>query len=401
MPEFNYKAMTRAGTIVDGELQAANVEDLGLRLERMGLDLIRLKSKRTAYIPRQQVTRQEMISFCFYMEQLIRGGVPLLQGLTDLRDSLHQCRFKEIISVIIEDVGGGESLSDAMARYPKVFDEVFISLIRAGEVSGTLDRIFQHLSESIKRQDELIEQTKKILLYPLFVAAVVAMVVFFLMTFLVPDLVSFITSMGEELPLHTKALLATSSAFENYWHLMLIVPILAWLGLAAAMKMNYQVRLKVDEYKLRIWPVGPVLKKIILARFASFFGLMYASGITVLDCLKITQTIAGNRFVEATLQKVHEQISEGMGISDSFAKTKLFPPLVIRMLNIGEKTGKLDKSLENVTYFYARDVQESIEKLQTMIGPALTVVLGGVLAWIMISVLGPIYDIIGKITSMV
>ena len=153
----------------------------------------------------------------------------------------------------------------------------------------------------------------------------------------------------------------------------------------------------MDDLKLRIWVVGPILKKIILARFANYFALMYQSGIAVLECIRITETLVGNRAVADATRRAGRQIAEGASISAGFEYTGLFPPLVLRMLRVGESTGALDTALLNISYFYDRDVKESIERLETMIGPVMTVVLGAILFWVIISVLGPIYDLITKI----
>jgi type IV pilus assembly protein PilC len=171
------------------------------------------------------------------------------------------------------------------------------------------------------------------------------------------------------------------------------------MGTAILLKNSPEARYKADGYKLRIWMIGPILHKIILARFATFFALMYASGITILDCIKLSEKIASNLVIEDALQRAGKLISEGQGISAGFQNTGMFPPLVLRMLKVGESTGELDKALRNVSYFYDRDVKESIEKVQAMIEPVMTVVLGLLLGWIMLSVLGPIYDTISKMKT--
>ena len=398
--QFFYKAMDNRGHMVQGQLDANNVSDLETRLERMGLDLIHYHTKKPRNIRIGKVNRVELITFCFHMETLTRAGVPLIDGLSDFRDSLPQSRFREIISTLIESIEGGERLSEAMVHFPDTFNQVFTSLIRAGEESGKLSTIFHHLTETLKWQDELIARTKKLLMYPAFMGTVIIVVLFFLMLYLVPQLVTFIKNLGGELPFHTRALIFISSIFINYWHIILFIPFLLFVFLKIAMQVSMSVCLTVDHVKLKVWIIGPILEKIILARFSNFFGILYASGITILDGLKISKEFVGNRVIETALQDVIDNITDGVAITESFERVRLFPPLVLRMIKIGETTGELDTALSNVSYFYDREVKESIEKIQTMIEPIMIVTLGLLLGWIMVSVLLPIYDTITAVVGV-
>jgi type IV pilus assembly protein PilC len=345
------------------------------------------------------ITRRDLINFCFHMEQLTGAGVPILEGLNDLRESIDHPRFREMITGLIENIEGGQQLSAALAAYPEVFDLTFTSLVTAGEQSGKLAEVFKNLSESLKWQDELASQTKKIVMYPAAVGAFVIAVMFFLMIYLVPQLTSFVKNMGNTLPLHTKALIFVSDIFINYWYVLVAIPLIAFFGGRAWLARSEQARYAADGFKLRVWMIGPVLHKIILARFATFFAMMYASGITILECIHLSEGIVGNRVVAAGLRRAAQLISEGQGITAAFQHTGIFPPLVIRMLKVGETTGGLDGALHNVSYFYNREVKEMIEKVQSMIEPAMTVILGLMVGWIMLSVMGPIYDTISKIRT--
>lgn len=397
MPLFNYKAVTSAGKTTNGLLDAANPVDLELRLKRMGLDLITGKPASNRMAIGAGVPRRELINLFFNLEQLSRSGVPLLECLSDLRDTVMDPRFRQVLASMIEAIEGGKRLSQAMGEHPISFDRVFVSLVKAGEESGRLPEVFRHLTETLKWQDEMAAQTKQILMYPAFVLVVVGGVVFFLMIYLVPQLVAFVQAMGKELPLQTRILMFTSQVFVNYWYLILFLPIAAVTGVLAAARISAGVRYWMDGIKLRLWPVGPILQKIILARFANSFAMMYSSGIKVLDCLTILRDIVGNAVVAEAMDRVRHEIEEGKNLTQSFANTGIFPPLVLRMLRVGEATGGLDTALLNVAYFYERDVKESIKRVQSMIEPTLTLVMGGILGWIMFSVLMPIYDLITKL----
>ncbi|MGJ8689566.1 MAG: type II secretion system F family protein [Gammaproteobacteria bacterium] len=399
MALFKYRAMNRDGKIRNGSLDAVNEVDLEQRLSRMSLDLIRcdVTEEKRASIGQRKVEKSDLINFCFHMEQLTRAGVPLLEGLSDLRDSLEHPRFREIIANIIDEIEGGKSLSEALAEHPLIFDNLFVNLIKAGEASGQLATIFESLSDTIKWQDELGKSTKKLLTSPIFVGTAVIGVTIFLMVYLVPQLVGFITSMGQELPLHTRALIATSNFMVSYWYLCIGIPIGLFFGISTLVRVNPKARFAADGYKLRAWKIGPVLQKILLSRFANFFAMMYAAGIPILKCLEISEGIIDNVVIRAALKQAREDISEGEPLSKSFQNTGLFPPLVVRMLKVGETTGGLDKALLNVSYFYGRDIKDSIDKVQSMIQPIMTGVLGLLLGWVMMSILGPIYDTISSI----
>ncbi|HEX7053027.1 MAG TPA: type II secretion system F family protein [Burkholderiales bacterium] len=397
MPLFTYKAIDARGKSVIGRVEAVNLFDLEQRLARMDLDLISgAPSRQKTRLLGGGVTRKDLINFCFHLEQLATAGVPLIDGLVDLRESLENPRFREVVSGLIEAIEGGRSLSQALAEFPEVFSKVFISLVRSGEQTGRLPEVLKSLTESLKWEDELAAQTKKLIMYPAFVGGIVLLVTFFLMIYLVPQMTGFIRNMGQAIPLQTRILIAVSDVFVNYWWAIIAAPFLAWFGVRLAARANPAVEYALDRYRITLPVVGPILRKIILSRFASSFAMMYASGITVLDAIRSCEEIVGNKALEQALRSAGQQIADGKNLTAAFQELELFPPLVIRMLRIGENTGALDTALLNVSYFYNREVREAIGRLQAMIEPALTVVLGLVLGWVMLAVLGPVYDAISK-----
>jgi type IV pilus assembly protein PilC len=398
MPLYTYKAIDAEGKAVNGRVDAGNVFDLEQRLSRMGLDLVSgaPSAQKSRLIAGSSIKRQDLINFCFHLEQLASAGVPIVEGLIDLRESVENIRFREVVGGLVETIEGGKSLSQALADYPEVFSKVVVSLIRSGEQTGKLSEVLKSLAETLKWEDELAAQTKKLLIYPLFVGGIVVLVTFFLMIFLVPQMVGFIKNMGQEVPLQTRILIHVSNFFVGYWWVVLAAPFVFWFGLKAAAKANPAVAYWIDDFKLRIPYIGPILRKIILSRFASSFAMMYRSGITVLDAIRSSEEIVGNRPLENALRTAGQQIAEGKGLTAAFTDVGLFPALVIRMLKIGENTGALDRALLNVSYFYNREVKEGIDKVQAMIEPAMTMVLGLILGWVMLSVLGPVYDTISK-----
>jgi type IV pilus assembly protein PilC len=398
MALYSYRAINDQGKHSKGLMDAANVLDLEMHLKRGGLDLIDARPDNGKIgLGRSKIKRTELITFFFNLEQLTRAGVPLLESLADLRDTMNDPHFREIIASLIESIKGGKKLSQAMAQHPDAFDKTFISLTHAGEESGRLQEIFLHITESLKWQDEMSAHTRTIMIYPAFVGTIVIAITFFLMIYLVPQLVGFIKGMGQEIPAQTRMLLSTSAFFVNYWYvliaLLLILPIAVKLTITSSPEMRY----KFDKLKLDLWLIGPIQRKIILARFANTFAMMYGAGISILDCIANSRDVVNNLAVARSLDDVTHEIESGKNLTQSFQNTGMFPPLVIRMLKVGETTGSLDKALLNISYFYERDVKDSIKKVQVMIEPAMTIILGALLGWVMLSVLSPIYDIIGKV----
>lgn len=399
MPAYTYTAVDQIGRPARGEIEALNEIDLEIRLERIGLSLITFRSigKRSNVFAGRKVSLRDLMMFCFQLEQLTSAGVPLLEGLADLRDSTANLHFQKVIGALVSDVEGGKMLSLALAEHPAVFSNVFVSLVRAGEQTGKLPEVFDNLATTYKWQDELVSQTKRLITYPLFVLVVVLGAITFLMIYLVPQMVSFLRNMGQDLPTQTKVLIFISNAFVNYWWLIFSLPIVLVMLTMLVVHKSPVARYRFDYLKLHLPLTGPIMQKIILARFARYFALMYQTGIPILDAIKTCEDIVSNQVVADALSRAHHQINSGDSMSESFRNAGLFPPLVVRMIRVGESTGGLDKSLLKISYFYDRDVNESVEKMLKLIEPALTVILGAILAFIMFSVLGPVYDSFSKL----
>jgi type IV pilus assembly protein PilC len=316
-----------------------------------------------------------------------------------LIDDVEHPRFRVILGAIVSSIQSGTGLADALAAYPKVFDRTFIALIRAGEQSGNIPETFRRLAESLKWRDELRSSFKKLLIYPAFGMTVIIAVFLFLMIYLVPQLSGFIRSMtGGHLPLPTQVLLAISNFLVTRWWVLLAVP--AAIGVAVVLLLRFaseDLRTEFDAIKLRLPLIGPTLQKIALARFSATLGMLYASSIPVLGALELSAGAAGNRMIYRAVIASQAKIADGLTIAESFEAANLFPKLVVRMLRIGESTGELDKSLANVSYFYDLEIADAIKSVQALVEPVLTVFMGLILGWLILSMLGPLYDTISKL----
>lgn len=399
MAHYKYKAIDAHGKIHNGTMHAANLLEIEHRLSGLKYDLINCKEQKPGGMRfgRKNLTRRELINLVFQLEQLTKSGVPLLEGLRDLRDSVDASYFRDVLASVIEAIEGGKTFSASLKDFPNDFDSVFVSLVEVGEESGELPKVLKDMGETLRWADELVAQAVKILMYPAIVSVVIFGVTAFLMIYLVPKIVPFIIEMGGEIPFHTVALIAVSDFFVEYWWGIIAAPFIITKFVSHAAKTRPEIRYKVDSMKLKMPIFGVISFKIKLARFASYMALLYASGITVLRALDICKALVDNAVIAEAIEQVRTQIAEGGSISECFAQIDLFPPLVVRMIRIGENTGNLDESLQNVSYFYNREVQEAIDKIEPAINPLMTVIMGILLGWIMLSVLGPVWDAVSKI----
>ena len=399
MPLFKYKAIDASGKFITGSLDAGNANDLELRLEKMDMDLVTFKQKDPGadLFGRNKIGRRDLINFSFYLEQLTRAGVPILEGLSDLRDGEENPTFRDIITGLIEAIEGGNSFSQALAMYPRIFDDVFISLIRVGERSGRMSHVLVDITETLKWQDELLAKARKIMTYPAVIGTLVLSVVMFMMIFVVPDIMDAIVGLGGEIPIETRALMATSEFLAGYWYLVIAAPFVIFFTLKYFYSTSSKARFRLDGLMLKLPVIGPVNEKIKISRFTRYFSLMFASGITVLDAINLSKGVLSNTVLEDGIERAWQQISEGSSISEAFKNIGIFPPLVVRMLRVGESSGQMDKSLDNVSYFFDRDINDSIEKMEPVLQTGMMATIGIIVMWLALSVLGPIYDTISAI----
>ncbi len=397
MPDYQYKAVNASGQISRGLLPARNEPELVSKLEDMGLSLVsaRLSHPYSVYYwlgKRQNIKHQDVILLCFELAQLTQAGVPLLQALSDLKSSIAQPSLQTLIASLLAELNTGKLLSQALAMHPQVFDAVFISLIQSAEQTGKLAEVLAHLHQTLKWQQALHSQIGRILAYPALVLVVVLAATVFLMLYLVPQLQSFLMSQQQNLPWYTVLLIWFSHLLSAQWPYLLALLAAISLALVFLLKHNARAQWLWASYQLKLPVLGSLQHKIILSRFARYFALMYQTGIPVMQALKHCEAIVDNQVLAQALAYAQTRISAGDSLSNSFQEAQLFPPLVLRMLRLGEQTGALDNSLLKISELYDHEVQAATEKMLKLIEPTLTIFLGLLLAFIMLAILGPIYS---------
>lgn len=397
MTAFRYRAVADDGRRVRGELDAGDLAELEQRLRAQGLLLITARTRRPGLLGGGRLPRRELIPFCFHLEQLLEAGVPPFESLTALRDAVTEPRLQRTINALLTDVERGRPMSEAAASQPQAFSPVAVSLLRAGETAGHLPQAIRDIGAILSQEEALAAHARRISVYPLIVGAVLLLAIVVALTQVVPEVEKLLRSTGQALPLQTRILVGLSQLVRDWGWAILLAGGAAIAAGAHALGRSEALRIRAHAWRLRLPLVGEILRKLALARFAALFATLYRAGINVIDALHASEDATGNLALREGLRSARLGIEQGRSISDAFEDAAIFPPLVTRMLRLGEHTGALDQALGKVSTLYQRDVDEGIARLQAAAEPALTLLLGGLLLWIASAVLGPIYDLITRL----
>ncbi len=397
MPSYRYAAMNELGRTITGVVVAENDVDLEERLKQIGLELVNFRELKEKQGGRSgKVKGQDMIVMCLHLEQLGRAGVPLLDAIADVRDTTDSMALKNIMTGIYEYVKNGEILSKALSHYPRVFGDVFVGLIAAGEKTGNFSESFLHIADHLKWTSDLRRKVKKAVRYPIALLLIMSGVIATLMTQVVPKLTDFMLAQGFDLPPWTVALIATSHAFENYWYLIFGIPIVTVMTLMAVYRFSEPFAYRVDSIILKLPIFGNVSRKLNMARFTHFFAVLFNSGIDILESLQAAKNVVANRVLQESIGLMARSVSDGTSLTASMRMSNQFPNLVVRMFKIGEDSGNMTESLENINFFYDREVNDAVESVVGMIQPTLTVVMGLLIFWVIAAIFGPLYQSFSK-----
>jgi type IV pilus assembly protein PilC len=390
---------TATGNRIHAEIEAQDERAAAKILVERGLSPldIKLKGQQSgAKALLHRITTKQRVIFSRQLSTLINAGLPLVQSLEHVRGQTSNKALQAIIGKVITDVEAGSTLSDAMSRHPKVFDTVYISLVAAGETSGTLDKSLERLADQQEKDAEIISKVRGAMVYPFIVILVMIGVVTFMLVTVLPQVQQLYDGLpGAQLPIFTRALLAVSSAIRHYWWLILIIlAILVFLTTRwARTGPGKQV---IDSLKMKAWPVGPLFMKLYMARFARTASTLVGSGVPMLKMLSTTSGAINNVHVEASINEAAEKVKGGVALSDALAGDPNFLDLVPNMIKIGEQSGSLQDMLGKVADYYEKEVDNQIKSISTLVEPVLMVVIGIVALVIVAAVLLPIYSLAGK-----
>ncbi len=392
MAVFIYSALNERARTVRGTMVAENEIDLETRLKELDLDLVRYREQTKKGGRGSNIKLKDMIILCLHLEQLCRAGVPIHEGLGDVRDSTDSVKLRDVLTDVLEKVKTGSKLSEAFATYPRIFNEIFVGLVAAGEKNGNLTESFVHISDHLKWSNDLRRRVKKATTYPIVLLVFMSAVIAILMTFVVPKLIKFILDQGFEVPMHTKALIYVSEAFQSSWYLIFGIPFGIFMVIMTLYRTVDGFAYWIDSMVLRLPVLGNTVRKVNLARFTHFFSVMFKSGIEIPDALLAARNVVRNRVIKQSVEIVYTSILEGNNLTSSLRMTNEFPTLVIRMFKVGEDSGNMNDALSNIKFFYDREVSDSVDGMVGLIQPTLTLLMGGLIFWVIAAVFGPLYQ---------
>ncbi len=403
MAEFTWEARTRTGDVRKGTMEADSAATVNGRLRTQQLIPIKIRRNFTAlsFTFGSGVGQKDLVTFTRLFATMVDAGLPIIQCLDILQAQGDNAQFSKVLRDVKSAVEQGATLSDALRRHPKVFDSLFVNLVQAGEAGGILDTILDRLAIYIEKAAKLKRQLKGALVYPISILVVFSLVLSVLLGFVIPAFEKMFADFGakDELPELTKMVIAVSNAFIG--NLVYIVPAIALIaiGLFQAYKRSLPFKRFCHGLLLRVPVVGNVLRKIAVARFTRTFGTLLGAGVPILDALDIVARTAGNIVIEEAILYTRAKISEGKNLAGPLLETKVFPPMVVEMVGVGEQTGALDAMLNKIADFYEEEVDAAVTALTTLIEPVMMVGIGGTVGVVLIAMYLPIFGLAGKIKA--
>lgn len=392
MTYYRYTAIDQLGRQQRGCMDVPSEQSLVECLQQQELELLTYKLGQPLFRRRPRVNSAVLIVFCIQMEQLLQAGVPLLQAIAELAEQSEHKGLRAALRILYRDLEAGRLLSQAFQAQANIFPPLFGQLVDAGERTGQLSEIFGHLTRTLSWQAELLAQIRRGLTYPAVLCVMVAVAAYVMLTFLVPQMASFLQGLGQELPWSTRLLLTLSDGVMAYGGWLLLGMVLLVGALILIVRHSPKAALLLDQCLLKIPVFGRLLHQLVLARLCRFLGLMYQTGIPLLQALEWCQPLLQQRVMALALADVHQRVQAGESLTSSFKAMLQFPPLMLRMLSVGETTGALDRMLLQLAAFYDREVQSQLQTLLRLLEPALTISLGLMLLFLMAAVMLPVYD---------
>ncbi|HEX5394902.1 MAG TPA: type II secretion system F family protein [Candidatus Saccharimonadales bacterium] len=395
MPQFSYVSVSKDGRQINGEMAAPTREEALNELRKNGnrpLMIHEAKAKKKGFSFKNKTKIKDLVVFSRELSTMISAGVPLPRSLETLAEQAENKYFKEVISEVNHDVESGIALGDALAKHPKVFSEVYVNMVRAGEAGGILDDIMKRLATQVEKDASIRHKIKGAMAYPMVILTVTILAFFGIMLIIMPKISKIITDLGgpdAQLPVYTRVMLGASGFIQ---HNIIFIVIAIALGIFAFKRYINSEKGKYVWHKalLRSPIIGNVITKIIVARFARTFSSLMGAGVSVLDSLEITGKAVGNRVIQKELEEIAKNVRNGQPLGKQLLAADYFPPIVGQMLEVGEETGKIDEILVKVADFYEEEVDTVIDSLASIIEPLMIIVLGGLVGMIAASVMGPI-----------
>jgi len=402
MATFAYKVRTSQGSVITGTLDAPELRQAVSRLKANRFTILEINEKRPggnflSSFFKPKVKAKEIVIFSRQLSTMINAGVPIVQGIGIISEQIQAPVFKEIVIHIREDIESGATIADSMGKYPSVFSQLYVNMVRAGELGGVLSEILERLSTYLESAEKLKGKVKGAMVYPAVVLFFALGITVFLLIFVIPTFQTVFASFGADLPLPTKIMIGLSNFMRKYVLLVLGVPIAAVAGLKRFAKTELG-RAKFDTLALKLPVFGTLTQKVSVAKFTRTLGTLVRSGVPILSAMETVAKTSGNWVVESAIMNARESIREGEKITDPLSKCPVFPPMVIQMIKVGEETGKLDEMLIKIADFYDEEVDVAVTAMASMIEPVIIVFMGLLVGSIVIAMFLPLFqlaDVVG------
>lgn len=401
MPKYSYKARSISGSIITDFIEAADQKTAIDKLKSQKYIIMEINEAKTNPLSgvikklnpfKPSVSAKELVLFSRQFSTLVTAGVPIVQGLTILMDQAESPVFKKVISSLREDIEQGISITDAMRKHPTAFSELYVSMIKAGEVGGILDAILERLSSYLEAAEELKGKVKGAMVYPAVISVVAGSVTLFLLIFIIPTFQGIFASFGAELPLPTRVLIGIST-FLRKGSVFLVLFVIGLIWGFKKIRKSEKGKTITDTYALKLPLFGLLLKKVAVAKFSRTLGTLIKSGVPILQALDTVGKTSGNKVIEKAINSARDAIKEGERMADPLRKTGVFPPMVIQMIAIGEETGNLDTMLNKIADFYDQEVDVAVKGLTSMIEPLIMVGMGIVVGAIVLAMFLPMFEL--------
>ncbi|MFZ7120646.1 MAG: type II secretion system F family protein [Eubacteriaceae bacterium] len=398
MPIYVYVAKDMEGKTIKGTFDASSKEEVLLLIREKRYIPLQIDELRESwggdinFSFEKKVSIKDLALLCRQFATTIRSGITVVDSIDILRKQTTNKKLAGVLDLMYDDLLRGNSLSASMAKEPKVFPYLLISMIQTGEISGTLDKVMEDMAVHFEKEYKINQKVKSALTYPIVVSIVSILVVVILLTFVMPTFINMFDSFGAELPFATKLLMGISTSIRSFWYIHILI-IVATVYFLKKYTSTPQGRYKLDKFKLKMILFGPLNTKVVMSRFANTLSVMLNSGIDILQSLDVVQRVVNNEYIKKDLNVVKDGVRKGFSIGKTMEESGSFPPLVYQMVEVGENSGTLDYVLEKVADFYDTEVETAVDQLTTLIEPLIIVILGIIVAFIVISMILPIFDL--------
>lgn len=391
---FQWTGLNRQGKRVSGVLQASSLKEAQSELRKMNVEVVKLEKKAQLFgVRRYKIKPREILLFTRYLSTMITAGLPILQALDVIGREQENPGMQNLVSTMRTNIASGKTLGESFSQFPQHFDELYCSLIKAGEKSGTLDKILKRLADYLEKTEILKRKIKKALTYPtviLFVALGVSLV---LLLFVVPQFQAIFSSFGAELPLFTRMVVNFSHFLRSYFLLVIVFVGILITGFRRSLKQSKSVRERVDRAILKIMVIGPLLRKGIISRYTRTLAITLDAGVPIIEAMQLMENIMGNLVYSKAVMQICKDVASGNQLYVSMNNTKLFPNMVVQMISIGETSGALAEMLNKVADYYEEEVNGIVDNLSSLLEPLIMVLLGGIIGTFVVAMYLPIFKL--------